>query len=137
MQIMKVVGGGGGKAKASKGGSHAGTRYISERERDREREGDHARPLFTQDEDGLSWQDADRELSVDRTAPEQGSLLHLVLSLEAEDYARLGDTEQERRDAFVEVVRETMEQFEQEIGVNNLRWAGGIHRNTEHPHATV
>ncbi len=62
---------------------------------------------------------------------------HIVHSLEAEDYIRLGDTEAERRDEFRDAVRETMEDFARALNIKTLEWTGGIHRNTEHPHAHV
>ena len=83
----------------STGGSGASraTRYISERDRDPEREGAGPRPLFSDSEDSLTYRGADRFLTRGEGTPDKEDLLHIAVSFRNEDYERLGETDAERK----------------------------------------
>src|SRR5438552_3393551 len=89
----------------STGGSGASraTRYISERDRDPEREGAKPRFLFSQREDMLTYRAADRLLSKGRGTPDKNDLIHIAVSFNQRDYERLGPTDDERKEQLREV----------------------------------
>jgi hypothetical protein len=132
---MRVVfhiistGGGGGAARA--------TRYVSEREKDPEREGPGARPLFSNDREGLTYRKADRILDPVNGEPAKDDLIHLSVSLEEEDFEKLGKDEKERQARLREVIREGMKGVAAELNVEELTWVAGIHRNSDNPHAHI
>ncbi len=124
---------------SSSTGANGLTRYMAESKRDPQkeylREGE-ARPLFSRELDGLTYQQADELLAQgEGWYPESEELIQLVLSLEPEDYDEMGANPNERRDAFRELVRDASEVIEKEIGVDDLRWAGVVHLNEDNPHA--
>lgn len=125
--------------KGSKGGSGLSgvARYIAESKRDEQREGKDARPLFNGKENDLTYRAANRLVSPDKDGPEKRDIIHLVVSLEKEDYERLGATEEERLEGFRLVTRETMKEVENTLEVEKLHWFAGIHRNTDNPHVHV
>ena len=112
------------------------TRYIAERDKDPEREGPGPRPLFSEDREGLTYRAADRVLDPDGQ-PQKGDLLHFSVSLEEEDFEKLGDDEKERQARLREVIREGMKGMAEELNVERLTWVAGIHRNTDNPHAHI
>jgi hypothetical protein len=69
--------------------------------------------------------------------PSNNELHHLVISLKAEDFERLGSDEKEQQQSLKEITRHAMKQFETEIGTDKLNWAAGIHRNTDNPHVHI
>lgn len=69
--------------------------------------------------------------------PSNEDLHHLVISLRAEDYDRLGADEKEKQESLKKITRETMRQLEKSVGADKLNWAAGIHRNTDNPHVHV
>ena len=109
------------------------TRYIAYRERDEEREGTEPRPLFSAKEETLSFWRAERVLTADR-APTKDELLHIAVSFHEEDFHSLGGKEADRQQALKEVTREAVDQFKEDLNVDELRWVAGIHRNTDNPH---
>jgi hypothetical protein len=123
----------------STGGSGASraTRYISERDRNHEREGAGSRPLFSDREDILSYRAADRFLSGGRGTPDKADLTHIAVSFRQEDYERLGANEQERKDQLREVAREAMSEIRTDLRAKEMRWVAGIHLNTDHPHIHI
>src|ERR1700674_4290403 len=101
---MRVVfhlistGGGAGASRAS--------RYIAEGEKGPARGGPGARPLFSEDQDDLSYRKADRVLDPIGGRPEKDDLLHFSVSFEEEDFDQLGDNEKEKQARLKEVIRE-------------------------------
>lgn len=121
--------------KAAPGGGDAtqAARYIAYRDRDEEREGTEPRPLFSAQENRLSFWQAERTLTEGRT-PTKDEVAHLAISLKAEDFHALGRDEPSRQQALQEVTREALVEIAQELDATDLRWVAGVHRNTEHPH---
>jgi hypothetical protein len=126
------------KPSSSKSGASGVTRYIAESKRDPEKEHlkeKEARPLFSSSQDDLSFQQADIILGEAKGyLPEKEDLIHVVISLEPESFEQLGDTHEERVEAFKEIIREAAKEIETEVAVEELRWAAGIHLNTDNPH---
>lgn len=118
--------GGSGPARAS--------RYISERDRDPEREGVKPRPLFSGREDTLTYRGADRLLTSGAGTPDKNDLIHIAVSFRQEDYERLGPTDTERKERLREVAREAMGDITRELRAREMRWVAGIHLNTGNPH---
>jgi hypothetical protein len=129
--VFHIISTGGG------GGTSRTTRYIAERDKDPSREGPGDRPLFSEDRDNLTYRKADRILDPKHGEPDKDDLLHLTVSFQEEDFDKLGRDEEEKQAALREVVREGMAGMATELGVENLTWVAGIHRNTENPHAHV
>lgn len=113
------------------------TRYISERDRDPEREGAKPRPLFSEREDTLTYRGADRLLSNGTGSPDKGDLIHIAVSFRNEDYERLGPTDDERKEQLREVTREAIGEMSRELRAKEMRWVAGIHLNTDHPHVHI
>ncbi|MDQ2676550.1 MAG: relaxase MobL [Actinomycetota bacterium] len=133
--IAKVVstGGGGGSGLAG---------YISERGRDESLEGPEPRPLFTswrgEDRDEMSVAEANGHLAGDADRiPEKDELLHLIVSLTEKEFEALGDTNADRAERLKGAIRDGMRELEREVGVEDLRYAAGIHLNTENPHVHI
>jgi hypothetical protein len=129
--VFHIVSTGGG------GGASRVTRYISEREKDLEREGRGARPLFSEDREGLTYRKADRILDPFTGEPDKNDLLHVTVSVEESEFDKLGDSENEKQERFREVIREGMKGMAQELNVESLTWVAGIHRNSDNPHAHI
>lgn len=108
-------------------------RYVAQRERDTEREGPAARPLFSAQADRLSFWQAERVLTAGRT-PAKDEVLHIAVSFRAADFAALGHDETSRQQALREVSRTAIATIADELHGDELRWVAGIHRNTAHPH---
>jgi len=93
------------------------------------------RPLFSAERDGLSFQQADEILAQGKGwLPEKEDVIHLVISLEPESFEQLGDTHEERIQAFKEIIRDAASDIEKEVAVYELRFVAGIHLNTDNPH---
>jgi hypothetical protein len=116
-------------------GASRATRYVAEREKDPAREGPGSRPLFSEDQEGLSYRHADRMLDAIEGRPEKNDLIHFSVSFEEGDFDRLGADEKEKQARLRDVVREGMKGMAEELNVERLTWIGGIHRNSDHPHA--
>jgi hypothetical protein len=129
--VFHIISTGGGS------GASRATRYISEREKDLEREGPGARPLFSEDREGLTYRKADRILDPVTGEPAKDDLIHLSVSLEEEDFEKLGKDEKERQARLREVIREGMKGVAGELNVEELTWVAGIHRNSDNPHAHI
>jgi len=127
------------KPSSSSTGASSVTRYIAESKRDPEKEhlkDKEPRPLFSADRDGLSFQQADEILAQGKGwLPEKEDVIHLVISLESESFEQLGDTHEERIQAFKDIIRDTASEIEKEVEVYELRFVAGIHLNTDNPHA--
>jgi hypothetical protein len=127
------------KPSSSSTGASGVTRYIAESKRDPEKEHlkeKETRPLFSAEKDGLSYQQADEFLAQGKGwLPEKEDVIHLVISLESESFEQLGDTHEERIQAFKDIIRDTASDIEKEVEVYELRFVAGIHLNTVNPHA--
>ena len=124
------------KSTGGRGASRA-ARYISERDRNPEREGAGPRPLFSEREDTLTYRGADRLLSNGTGTPDKDDLIHIAVSFRKEDYERLGPTDEERKEQLREVAREAMGEMSRELRAKEMRWVAGIHLNTDHPHVHI
>lgn len=113
------------------------TRYIAEREKDLAREGPGARPLFSEDREGLTYRKADWILDPYEGLPEKRDLIHFSVTVTEEDFDKLGDDEKQKQARLREVIREGMEGMASELNVEQLVWVAGIHQHSEHPHAHV
>jgi len=131
--VVAVQSSGGGGAR----GASRAARYISERDRDPEREGDRPRSLFSDRDGDLSYRKADRFLGNGAGAPDKNDLIHFSVSFRGEDYEGLGSSDTQRRERLREVAREAMEGVKDDLGASDLRWVAGIHLNTEHPHLHI
>jgi hypothetical protein len=111
------------------------TRYVARSKLDEAREGRKPRELFTQMDDNLTYRAAQEWLSITGGAPEKRDVLHYVLSFEqGREYEVLGDEEDERKRQTVAFVRRAVGESLREIGIAEMRWVAGIHRNTGNPH---
>jgi hypothetical protein len=126
---------------SSSGGASGVTRYIAESKRNPEKEGlqdKEPRPLFSANEDRLTYLEANELLAqTSGSLAEKEDLVHIVVSLEKEDFEQLGETREEQIEAFKEIIREAAEEIENEVNFVELHWVAGIHLNTEHPHAHI
>lgn len=128
---MKVISSGGGK------GVSTVTRYISERDRDPEKEGKEKRPLFSRDREGMTYRQADKVLAKGEEAPQKDDVIHIAVSLRPGDYERLGTTNEERLKGFMQVTREAMQEVENDLGACEMAWVAGIHQNRANPHVHI
>ena len=94
------------------------------------------RPLFSYTEDKLTYLEANRILQIPTdTQAQKEDVIHMVISPEKGHYEELGQTREERYDAFKEIIREAAEVIEKEVNFVELYWIAGIHLNTDIPHA--
>ena len=121
------------KSRGGSSGASCVTRYISERDRDPEREGKEPRKLFSDREDEMTYRLADRVLS-GSGMPDKEDVLHLAVSFQPGDYERLGETDEERKKELREIAREAMREIARDLQAEALSWVAGIHLNTPHPH---
>src|SRR5258708_14821387 len=125
----------------SKAGASGVTRYIAESKRDPEKEqlkDGEARPLFSSELDDLNYHQADQVLGeAFGDKAQRDEVIHLVISLEPEQFESLGDTVQEQKDAFKEIVREAVKEIHDEVNLEELHWVAGIHLNTDNPHVHI
>src|SRR6266850_1142613 len=126
---------------SSSGGASGVTRYIAESKRNPEKErlqDKEPRPLFSANEDKLTYLEANELLAqTSGSLAEKEDVVHIVISLEKEDFEQLGETRQEQIEAFKEIIREAAQEIENEVNYVELHWVAGIHLNTEHPHAHI
>ena len=120
-------------------GASGVTRYIAESKRNPEKEGlgeNEPRPLFSYTEDNLTYIEANRILQIPTdTQAQKEDVIHMVISPEKGHYDELGQTRQERYTAFKQIIREAVKEIEKEVNFVELYWIGGIHLNTDIPHA--
>jgi hypothetical protein len=111
------------------------TRYIAKSKLDKRREGEHARPLFNDERDDLTYWEARKWLSITGGALPREDVLHYVLSFEVvKDYESLGKTDADRMAEVRAYLRRALEKAARQTGVESWRWAAGIHLNKPHPH---
>ncbi len=118
-------------------GASRTTRYIAERDKDLTREGPGSRPLFSEDQENLSYHKADRILDPYEGHPEKNDLIHFSVMVTEEDYDKLGEDEKEKLARFRDMIREGMKGMAAELKVEELTWVAGIHRNSQNPHAHI
>jgi hypothetical protein len=118
-------------------GASRTTRYIAERDKDLAREGPGSRPLFSDDQENLSYHKADRILDPYEGRPEKSDLIHFSVMITEVDYDKLGDDEKEKQARFREMIREGMKGMAAELNVEELTWVAGIHLNTQNPHVHI
>jgi hypothetical protein len=133
MRAVVAVKSNGGKG----GGASRAARYISERDRDPEREGARPRSLFSDRDGDLTYRKANRFLAGGQVAPGKDDLIHFSVSFLLEDYERLGASGDQRKERLREVAREAMEDVKSDLHAEDLRWVAGIHLNTDHPHLHI
>ncbi|MCG3144878.1 MAG: hypothetical protein HONDAALG_02388 [Gammaproteobacteria bacterium] len=133
MRAVVAVKSNGGKGE----GVSRAARYISERDRDPEREGAHLRPLFNDRDGDLTYRKANRFLGNGQGTPGKDDLIHFSVSFLPEDYERLGASGDERKERLREVAREAMEDVKSDLHAEDWRWVAGIHLNTDHPHLHI
>lgn len=111
-------------------------RYISQHDRNPEREAPDSRALFTPDDEGLKWYAANSYLGGKPNArPRASALHHIIISFEAKDakeLERLDDADRDR--PYRGIARHTMTKLSDRLGVRGLKWVAGVHRHTTHPH---
>jgi hypothetical protein len=111
------------------------TRYVAKSKLDHAREGRNPRELFTRTADNLTHSAAKEWLSITGGALEKREVLHYVLSFErGREYEVLGDDEDGRKRQIVAFVRRAVSESLRGIGIAEMRWVAGIHRNTGNPH---
>jgi hypothetical protein len=98
-------------ASTSKSGASGGSRYLSEREFDPERESRETRQLFSSMEDNLTPYRADRFLAGDADRLNIEDLHQLIISMLPEEFERLGDNDLERVAVAREVTREALDKL--------------------------
>lgn len=124
----------------SKRGSSRGlVHYVAHSKIDPEKEPAHGRELFNGFGDWLDVKSANNSLKVDisRRRPSNDELHHLVLSFRAEDFAKLGSSEKERRRAAKHITRSAMTRLANALSADKLAWAAAVHVNTVNPHVHI
>ena len=131
---MKIVISVQAKSASSRGLVH----YIAHSKTDAERE-PKTREIFSEYADALTVEKANDFLKAGtkKARPAGDELHHLVISLRAEDYERLGADEKEKQKSFKEIARHTLEKLKEQVGADKLAWTAGIHRNTDNPHVHI
>lgn len=128
---MKLISSGGGSGKSTV------TRYISERDRDPEKEGKEKRPLFSKEREGMTYRQADKVLAKGQDAPDKEDVIHIAVSLRPNDFERLGSTNELRLERFMEVTREALQEVEEDLDARDMEWVAGIHQNRANPHVHI
>ena len=131
---MRVVVSVQAKAASSRGLVH----YVAHSKIDALREGA-SREIFNPYADEITVEKANDFLKsgVSNKRPSNDEIHHLVISLRAEDYDRLGGDEKEKQESLKKITRHALKALEESIGADRLTWAAGIHRNTDNPHVHV
>jgi hypothetical protein len=129
------------KPASSASGASGVTRYIAESKRDPQKEhlkDGEARPLFSTHLDDLDYHQANKIIGQPFDSKAQADeVLHLVISLEPDQFEALGGDLEERKNTFKEVVRNAADAIQKEANTSQLNWVSGIHLNTDNPHAHV
>lgn len=131
---MKVIVSVQAKRASSRGLVH----YIAHSKTDAQCEAS-GREIFSEHADHCAVEKANDFLKngTGRARPANEELHHLVISLRAEDYDRLGADEKERQQSLKEITRHTVKRLEESVGADRLAWAAGVHRNTDNPHVHI
>lgn len=131
---MKIVVSVQAKRSSSRGLVH----YMATSKTDPVREAE-GRALFGEFSDEMSVKSANQMLTneIGRKRASNEDLHHLVLSLRAEDFLALGESDVKRRRGLREIARVSMKALAGEIGAERLAWAAAIHLNTANPHVHI
>lgn len=123
---------------AKSGSSRGLVHYVAHSKIDATRE-PKTREIFNSYADSLSVEKANLFLKSGAPVkrPVNDELHHLVISLKAEDYDRLGADEKERQESLKKITRHAVSKLEEAVGADKLNWAAGIHRNTDNPHVHI
>jgi|GEM_PF-6849804 len=114
------------------------TRYVSKSKLDEEHEGKNARLLFSEHDDQLTFWEARKFLSITGGELRKDEVLHYVLSFKNEkDFESLGRDEDERRNEIAAYLRESLRKALASVGIAEMRWVAGLHRNTRNPHLHI
>lgn len=122
---------------APNSGASSLSRYIAQSKVDRDRERvdeKGSRPLFSEREDNLTYNEADRLLNPTSGELEKEDVIHVVISPEPGSFERAGETDEERKKTFREAIRDAVREIARELKVRYLNWVGGLHGNTRTPH---
>src|SRR6266851_8360935 len=114
-------------------GASSLSRYIAQSKVDRDREQvdeKGSRPLFSQREENLTYNESDRILNPTSGELEKEDVIHVVISPEQGSFERAGETDEERKKTFREAIRDAVHKIARELKVTFLNWVGGIHGNT-------
>ena len=122
------------KSASSRGLVH----YVAHSKIDQTRE-PATREIFNSHADAITVEKANDYLKSGAQAkrPTNDELHHLVISLRAEDYDRLGADEKEKQESLKKITRAAMKSLEELVGADRLTWTAGIHRNTGNPHVHI
>lgn len=123
---------------AKSGSSRGLVHYVAHSKIDAARE-PKTREIFNSYADSLSVEKANLFLKSGAPVrrPANDELHHLVISLKAEDYDRLGADEKQRQESLKKITRHAVSKLEEATGADKLNWAAGIHRNTDNPHVHI
>lgn len=113
--------------------------YVAHSKIDPAKEPASGRELFNRFGDSLGIRSANNYLKVDisRRRPSNEELHHLVLSFRAEDFAKFGPGEKERRRAAKRITRSALARLEESLHADKLGWAAAVHLNTDNPHVHI
>lgn len=106
--------------------------YIEDRERDDLREIEE-RTLFNSQESFSSFMDAVDWLNL---KSERG-YYHFIIGLGEDEFEEMGDTTEEKKETFQELIQEGLEDWNRKVCKGKARWIAGIHLNTDSPHAHI
>lgn len=123
------------KSSATGGSSRGLVHYLAHSKLDREKEAVERREFFTESENGLDVSRANKRLSLGEAKPKPEELLHVVIAPSREEISKLGETQETRKKALEEIVRETVARLEKEVKAKHLKWIAVAHFNTDNPHA--
>lgn len=121
------------------GAAGSGSRYVSDRDRNPERETAATRTLFTPEEDAVKWRAADGYLSGKAGAkPSTRNLRHIILSFAKDDAQGLEGYDPADRDRPYRIVaRHTLERISERLNITGAKWVAGVHRHTKHTHIHI
>lgn len=95
------------------------------------------RMLFSDEENNLSAYAAANVLSGGKEKPEDGDCFELIISTDPKDFDKLGHTVEECKENYTAAIRAGLSKMFAGLGIENVRYVGGIHLNTFNPHAHV
>ena len=127
--MPNIVASGGGKVSGSRS-KYVSSSKISENEKT-------IRKLFSDEEDILTYKQADNILSGGLGTPRSNEVIEFILSPDKELYKLLGESSDERQNNFQKIIRKGLKNLWKEMGIENVRYVAGIHLNTQHAHSHI
>ena len=122
------------KPSGSGAGESQAARYVARRKEEDGRKAEAPTKLFNAQAENFGDKRANLWLG-DGHAPVTRDVQHLILSFaHEEDFLALGEDETARQQALRELTRAMMAEVTERLDTPELRWVGGIHRNTDNPH---